>query len=101
MSLSQRWIICSFVFAVVYTTTTTTTTTLIYLCLIATDYHNWLLYYSLPCLKGILDEEYHQHYALLVGAITFLSGRSISPEQLEIARKFLMHFVEMYDAHYG
>ncbi|XP_029203493.2 uncharacterized protein LOC114967602 [Acropora millepora] len=67
----------------------------------ATEYRNWLLYYSLPCLKGILDEEYHQHYALLVGAITFLSGRSISPEQLEIARKFLMHFVEMYDAHYG
>ena len=52
-------------------------------------------------MKGILDEEYHQHYALLVGAITFLSGRSISPEQLEIARKFLIHFVEMYDAYYG
>jgi len=52
-------------------------------------------------MKGILDEEYHQHYALLVGAITFLSGRSISPEQLEIARKFLMHFVEMYDVYYG
>lgn len=70
-------------------------------CLIATEYRNWLLYYSLPCMKGILDKEYHQHYALLVGAITFLSGRSISPEQLEIARKFLMHFVEMYDAYYG
>ena len=71
------------------------------LCLVATEYRNWLLYYSLPCMKGILDEEYHQHYALLVGAITFLSGRSITPEQLETAGKFLMHFVEMYDAYYG
>ena len=60
---------------------------------LATEYRNWLLYYSLPCMKGILDEEYHQHYALLVGAITFLSGRSISPEQLEIVRKFLMHIM--------
>ena len=46
-------------------------------------------------------EEYHPHYALLVGAIAFLSGRSILSEQLEIARKFLMHFVEMCGAHYG
>lgn len=71
------------------------------LCLVATEYRNWLLYYSLPCMKDILDEEYHQHYALLVGAITLLSGRSITPEQLEMAGKFLMHFVEMYDAYYG
>ena len=67
----------------------------------ATEYRNWLLYYSLSCMKGILDEEYHQHYALLVGGIIFLSGRSISPEQLAMAGRLLMHFVEMYDAYYG
>ena len=51
-----------------------------------------------------LSEEYYlffQHYALLVGGIFLLSGRSISPEQLETAGKFLMHFVEMFDAYYG
>ena len=42
-----------------------------------------------------------QHYALLVGGIMLLSGRSISPEQLETAGNLLMHFVEMYDAYYG
>lgn len=52
-------------------------------------------------MKGILDKKYHQHYALLVGGIIFLSGRSISPEQLEMAGKLLMHFVEMHDAYYG
>lgn len=67
----------------------------------ATEYRNWLLYYSLPCMKGILDEEYHQHYALLVGGISLLSRRSISPEQLEMAGRLLMHFVEMFDAYYG
>ena len=64
----------------------------------ATEYRNWLMYYSLPCMKGILDEEYYQHYSLLVGGITFLSGQSISPEQLEMAGMLLIHFVEMYDA---
>lgn len=67
----------------------------------ATEYRNWLFYYSLPCLKGILNEDYYQHYALLVGGIILLSGRSISPGQLEMAGKFLMHFVEMFDVYYG
>lgn len=67
----------------------------------ATEYRNWLLYYSLPCLKGILPNDYYQHYALLVGGITLLSGRSISPEQLQLAGKFLIHFVEMLDVYYG
>ena len=53
-------------------------------------------------MKGVLSEEYYQQYnALLVGGIFLLSGRSISPEQLETAGKFLMHFVEMFDAYYG
>ena len=30
-----------------------------------------------------------------------LSGRSISPEQMEMAGKCLMHFAEMFDAYYG
>ena len=50
---------------------------------------------------GILPNDYYQHYALLVGGITLLSGRSISPEQLQLAGKFLIHFVEMFDAYYG
>lgn len=52
-------------------------------------------------MKGNLDEEYHQHYALLVGGIVLLSGRSVSPEQLEMAGRYLMHFVELYDTYYG
>ncbi len=52
-------------------------------------------------MRGILNEEYHQHYALLVGAIVTLSGRMISPAQLEKARKCLVHFVEMIDVYYG
>ena len=67
----------------------------------ATEYRNWLFFYSLPCMKGVLEEEYYQHYALLVGGIVLLSGRSISQEQLEFAGNLLIHFVEMFDAYYG
>ena len=38
---------------------------------------------------------------MLVGSIIPLSGRSIYPGQLEMAGKFLMHFVEMFDVYYG
>ena len=52
-------------------------------------------------MRGVLDEEYYQHYTLFVSGIFLLSGRSISPEQMEMAGKYLMHFVEMFDAYYG
>lgn len=67
----------------------------------ATEFRNWLFYYSLPCMKDILDDEFFQHYSLFVGGIYLLSSRSISPEQLELAGNLLMHFVEMFDAYYG
>ena len=67
----------------------------------ATEYRNWLFYYSLPCMKDVLDDELHQHYSLLVGGIYLLSGTSISPEQLEKAGELLIHFVEMFDVYYG
>ena len=50
-------------------------------------------------MKGVLDNEYYQHYSLLVGGIMLLPGRSVSSEQLEMTGKFLMHFVEMFDAY--
>ena len=52
-------------------------------------------------MKGVHDDECYQQYSLLVGGILMFSGRSVSPEQLEMAGKFLMHFVEMFDAYYG
>lgn len=67
----------------------------------ATEFRNWLFYYSLPCMKDILDDEFYQHYSLFVGGVYLLSSRSISPEQLELAGNLLMHFVEMFDAYYG
>jgi hypothetical protein len=68
---------------------------------IASEYRSWLLYYSLPCMKGILKEVYYQHYALLVGGIYLLLKESISVLDLSNAEKLLTHFVEMLDVYYG
>ena len=52
-------------------------------------------------MKGILEDEYFQHYALLVGGIYTLLKESISPANLLKAEQLLTHFVEMVDVHYG
>ncbi|XP_049522512.1 uncharacterized protein LOC125945017 [Dermacentor silvarum] len=38
----------------------------------ASELEAWLLYYSLPCLKGILPAEFLQHFALLVSSVYIL-----------------------------
>ena len=67
----------------------------------AAEYRSWLLFYSVPCLKGILSDELLNHYALLVGAIFLLCQESISPADLRKAEMLLAHFVEMFDVYYG
>ena len=77
------------------------TTILSGLLLLAAEYRSWLLFYSLPCMKGVLSEELFSHYALLVGGIYLLSQESISAADLKKAEILLAHFVEMLDVYYG
>lgn len=58
----------------------------------ASELRTFLLFYSIPCLYGILLEEYFQHYILLVEAIFLLLQESISPEDLVKALALLKHF---------
>lgn len=57
---------------------------------VASEVRSWLLYYSLPALKGILADEYYCHYALLATSIYILlsspvtqHGRLLAERQLE------------------
>ena len=77
------------------------TTILSGLLLLAAEYRSWLLFYSLPCMKGVLSEELFSHYALLVGGIYLLSQKSISAADLKKAEILLAHFVEMLHVYYG
>ena len=48
----------------------------------ASELRSFLLFYSVPCLWGLLEEEYFQHLLLLVNAIFLLLQDSISPNDI-------------------
>jgi len=60
-----------------------------------------LLFYSLPTLRGLLMEDYYQHYALLVVAIWLLLQSSISQEDVNDAERLLTHFCLKFSFLYG
>ena len=61
----------------------------------------WLLYASLPCLVGKLNETALQHYALLVKCAHTLLKLEISDEELIECHNDLLDFVCQYEILYG
>ena len=55
----------------------------------ATELQSWLLFYSLPCLIGILPDKYLQHYSCFVEAVYIMLGDSITGIQLNRAKSLL------------
>ena len=70
----------------------------------ASELRTFLLFYSIPCLYGILPEQYFQHYILLVEAIYLLLQDSILPGDIAKASALLKHFClrvkELYATRY-
>lgn len=67
----------------------------------ASEYRNWLLYYSIPVMLNILPPEYLSHHMLLVQAIHVLLGDSISRKDLQHARTMLNHFCFKFGTFYS
>ena len=67
----------------------------------ASELRSFLLFYSLPCLYGLLPDSYFQHYLLLVEAIHILLKHSISSNDLAKAAKLLKHFCIRIEELYG
>ena len=67
----------------------------------ASELRSFLLFYSLPCLYGLLPDSYFQHYLLLVEAIYILLKHSISMNELTKASKLLKHFCIRIEELYG
>ena len=67
----------------------------------ASELRSFLLFYSLPCLYGILPDSYFQHYLLLVEAIYILLKHSIALSELVKASKLLKHFCLRIEEMYG
>lgn len=67
----------------------------------ATELQVWLLFYALPCMDGILDEVYLEHFAHLSEAIHILLGDYITQEQLNRASYLLEYFYWNFAQLYG
>lgn len=59
----------------------------------AMEWQQWLLYFSLPCLDSILDEQYLDHFSLLVKGIFLLLKGRVSSLDVENGTNFLVRFV--------
>lgn len=67
----------------------------------ASEWRSFLFLYSLPCLYGILPDEYFQHYLLLVEAMFILLSASISVSELSRAKNLLRYFCVKIKPLYG
>lgn len=67
----------------------------------ASELRTFLLFYSIPCLYGLLPEIYFQHYILLVEAVYLLLQESISLNDVKKASALLKHFCLKIGELYG
>ena len=67
----------------------------------ASEFRSWLLYFSLPVLRGLQKEDYFQHYLLFVNAIFILLQDSIALTDISKAEALLTHFCCVFAALYG
>lgn len=74
-----------------------------------TDVSNWkaaelkyfLLYYSLPILSDIMEDEYFAHHTALVLGIYYLNQSSISARMIREAEEALVSYVSNFERLYG
>ncbi|XP_072143048.1 uncharacterized protein [Dermacentor andersoni] len=59
----------------------------------ASEWKNWLLYYSLPTVPGVLPPRFWRHMSMLAEAIFTLLKSEISPTDLQCAGHLLESFV--------
>lgn len=67
----------------------------------ASEWRNWLLYYCLPCLDGIVQNKYLENLALLSEASYILNSDSILVTDMEKAKGLLLEFAQGYEELYG
>ncbi|XP_064462386.1 uncharacterized protein LOC135373003 [Ornithodoros turicata] len=65
------------------------------------EWEHWLLYYSLPCLRNVLPNEYYVHYSLLVCGVYNLIKGEISLNGINNSTDNLTEFVVQTEVLYG
>ena len=68
---------------------------------LANELRAWLLYYSLPCLSGILPQPFLDHFAHLIEAIHLFLGTVTSPNDISKGQECLTYFYKEFGVLYG
>lgn len=67
----------------------------------ASEWRGWLLFYSGPLLKVLLEEPYLTHWLRLVTAVNVLLHEEVTSSQINSAEKSLNQFFSQFAALYG
>lgn len=67
----------------------------------ASELKNFFFYFSIPLLKDILEQEYFDHFKLLVIGISLLCQPSISEQMIRDSSRALHEFVRRFEHLYG
>lgn len=67
----------------------------------ANEYKNWLLYYSIPCLRNLLPPLYLDHFLIFRSAISKLLQKNINTNELVAIDLDLKKFVRQFESLYG
>lgn len=67
----------------------------------ASEFRNWILYFSIPVLHGVLPDPYFSHFSLLVGALQLLSSSVVTKDDLNYAGDCIMSFLSQFTNLYG
>ena len=69
--------------------------------MLASEYRSWTLFYAVPVLQGILNEEYLQHFILYSEALWLLLQSTVSMDDINTAERLLQHFCFKFSVFYG
>ncbi|CAN8008565.1 unnamed protein product, partial [Ixodes pacificus] len=59
----------------------------------AKELENWILYYSVPVLDGLLPNQYLRHWALLVESLHVMLGKKISVSDIDAVDGMMLEFM--------
>ena len=67
----------------------------------SSEWRNWLLYYIIPCMEGILPRIYLTHLQLLAQAIFLISKDVVTDEDCNEAERLFHRYVELFERYFG
>ncbi|XP_067217132.1 uncharacterized protein [Linepithema humile] len=66
----------------------------------ASEWRAWLLFYSMPCLKGLLKKKHINHFAMLSTATNILLQKSITREEVFQAHKLFLCYMYLFQKYF-